>query len=488
MDAITLMNRRGFTGAMCGILPAFVLGLFLAVFPSAAMAQNPEDIDLTNHIETEFWTDNAIPSNSIDVATNNGIVTLSGAVDNILAKERAQQIVEIHVGVKAVVNLIIVKPPVHRSDAVIEKAVKDALMDDAATDSYDVKAKVKAGVVELTGTVDSWQEKELCTIVTDDVKGVVKVTNNIKVIYTTKRPDSVIEQDIKDRLANDSRVDDALINVNVKGGNVVLTGTVGSLLEKNQAEIDSWVKGVNSVNKDGLGIKWRIRNELRRKNLYTSRSNEEIKKAVTNSFLYDPRTYGSDVIVDVNIATVTLRGVIDNLEAKKSIETDAQNIIGVRRVINNIKVRPDKMPTNDELQNMVNKALQNDPYLERFNLNISAQGGTVYLSGTVNTSWETARAESIAEGVKGVVYVVNNVVYEQKWVFKEDSLIKEDVEAQLRWDPFVDINRIKVTVDNGVVTLTGIVATSGEFKDAEDDAYKGGAREVDNNLEVNYFL
>jgi osmotically-inducible protein OsmY len=484
MEANNLMKPWEFTGKKYGWMLVLFLGLFLAFFSATAMAQNPEDIDITNHLETEFWTDNEIPSNSIDVATNNGIVTLKGSVDNILAKERAQKITESHVGVKSVVNLITVKPLAHRSDNDITKAVKDALMYDAATDSYDVKVNVKAGVVELAGAVDSWQEKDLCTIVADDVKGVVKVMNNIDVLDATKRADPAIEQEIKDRLANDNRVDDALINVSVKDGKVVLTGTVGSLQEKNKAETDAWVAGVKSVNKDGLGIKWRARNEMRRNNLYASRTDEEIQKAITNVFLYDPRTYGSEVIVDVNHATVTLRGVVDNLEAKISIETDAQNIIGVRRVINNIKVRPQKMPTDDELQNMVNKTLLNDPYMERFSLTISAHGGTVYLSGTVNTSWEKERAESIAEGIKGVVYVVNNVVDEHKWIWKQDSLIKEDVEAQLQFDPFVDSTQITVNVENGIVTLTGGVEIAGDRQHAEDDAFNGGAKEVKDKLAV----
>jgi osmotically-inducible protein OsmY len=462
------------------------LGLLLGTLSAAAPAQEDEDKDITNHIETEYWTDPAVSSNAIDVTTSEGVVTLTGSVDNILAKDRARKIAEATVGVQAVVNRINVVPPVTLTDSEVEKAAKVALLDDPATDSYEVNVAVDDGVVTLTGEVDSWQEKQLCTTVVKGVKGVVGVKNNIDVDYEATRSDYEIEQEVKRRLANDVRVDDFLIEVEVEDEKVTLTGTVGSLQELNRARSDAWVGGVDSVDTSGLEIKWWARDDMRRKNLYVSRSDEEIKEAVKDAFLYDPRVYSFNINVDVSYGAVTLSGVVDNLAAKKAAERDAKNTAGVRRVINNIKVRPEVIPSNDKLESRITKAFVNDPYIERFQLDISAYGGTVYLSGEVNTSWEKERAEDIAEGVKGVLYVVNNIDYEHEWTWKPDWEIREDVKSQLFWSPFVDEDEVSVTVDDGIVNLTGVVDTYSERQSAEDNAYEGGAKDVKNNLTVTY--
>jgi osmotically-inducible protein OsmY len=466
-----------------------IFGLCLSILlvgGSVAVAQNVEEKDITSHIESEYWQDESVPSNAINVVTTDGIVTLSGSTDNILAKDRAQAIAEATVGVRAVVNRIQVLPPVLQTDAEIRKNIDTALLNDAATDSYEVKITVKDGIATLTGTVDSWQEKDLCETVTKGVKGVTAVNNQITVDYKTKRPDDEIEAEVKARLANDVRVDDALIDVAVNDAKVFLSGNVGSVQEKNRAIIDSWVGGVESVDADALDIKWWIRDEMRRHDIYTSQTDSDIQQAVKDAFLYDPRVLSFDIKVDVSFGTVTLSGIVDNLEARQAAEADAKNTMGVVRVINNIKVRPVSIPSSEDLKNRVASVFVNDPYIERFKMDISAYGGTVYLSGDVNTSWEKHRATRLAEGVKGVLSVVNNIDFEQQWTWKPDWEILADVKDEIFWSPFVDADKVTVTVDDGVITLNGTVSNYSERQSAEDNAYEGGAKDVRNKLEINY--
>lgn len=42
---------------------------------------------------------------------------------------------------------------------------------------------------------------------------------------------------------------------------------------------------------------------------------------------------------------------------------------------------------------------------------------------------------------------------------KTDMQIKQDIEAELRWDPMVNAAQIGVTVDKGTVSLLGSVDT-----------------------------
>jgi len=52
------------------------------------------------------------------------------------------------------------------------------------------------------------------------------------------------------------------------------------------------------------------------------------------------------------------------------------------------------------------------------------------------------------------------------------------------WSPFVDGDKITVSVENGIATLTNAVDTKSDLSMAEVNAYEGGASQMINNLEV----
>jgi osmotically-inducible protein OsmY len=66
-----------------------------------------------------------------------------------------------------------------------------------------------------------------------------------------------------------------------------------------------------------------------------------------------------------------------------------------------------------------------------------------------------------------------------------DSDIKQDVEAELRWDPDIDATDVGVAVHNGVVALTGFVRSYAQRTQAERDAKRvAGVVGVANDIEV----
>jgi osmotically-inducible protein OsmY len=58
---------------------------------------------------------------------------------------------------------------------------------------------------------------------------------------------------------------------------------------------------------------------------------------------------------------------------------------------------------------------------------------------------------------------------------KSDSQLKKDVESELEWDPAVTANNIGVAVKDGVVTLSGHLASFAEKYAAERAAAQGAA-------------
>ena len=71
------------------------------------------------------------------------------------------------------------------------------------------------------------------------------------------------------------------------------------------------------------------------------------------------------------------------------------------------------------------------------------------------------------------------------FVNKTDSEVKRDVINELSWDPSINATQVKVSADNGVVTLRGSVPHYIEKMSAEHSAQRvGGVKAVADELEV----
>lgn len=478
---------------------------------TTADAPKLKDQNIIDAVEDELLLDDFVPAYRVDATISNGILTLRGTVNNILAKDRTTRIAETVKGVRGVVNLIKVDPAVDMTADTLRRLVNDALLADPATESYDVKVQATdAGAVTLTGTVDSWQERQLAEKVTKGVTGVTEVRNNIKIDYPAGRSDYDIRADIERTFDFSTMIDDALIGVEVDNGQVTLTGTVGSAAEKARARTLAWVAGVTDVDAEKLEVHRWARDPDLRGDKYVTRADTEVNSAVQMALLYDPRVNSFDITSTVDNGTVTLRGIVDNLKAKRAAERDATNIVGVRNVRNRIDVRTQQAMTDTSVAETVRSAFKRDPLIDREEIDVTFADGTVNLYGTVDTYFDKAHADDVAAQFRGVQQVNNNLVvrdvewigfdpfvdewpvYEYTWydydpgtTWAADAEIREEINDELFWSPFVDSDEVFVTVDDGVATLTGTVDSWSEYDAAADNAFEGGAVWVDNELVVN---
>lgn len=69
---------------------------------------------------------------------------------------------------------------------------------------------------------------------------------------------------------------------------------------------------------------------------------------------------------------------------------------------------------------------------------------------------------------------------------KNDAEIAESIGQELFWAPILDRQDVNISVDNGVVTLTGNVETWYQRNQATEEAYEGGAETVINQIDVTY--
>lgn len=129
-------------------------------------------------------------------------------------------------------------------------------------------------------------------------------------------------------------------------------------------------------------------------------------------------------------------------------------------------------------------ALKSDIRIDASRIDVDVVGGVVYLRGSVPSYYEKRTATTIANRIKGVVDVVNELRVTPV-APRSDSEIAADVRAALRRDVWVDENKITVSVVNGVVYLSGTVDSYTEKSYAESDAWSvTGVVDVVNNIVI----
>ncbi|MFY7965007.1 MAG: BON domain-containing protein [Chitinophagaceae bacterium] len=195
----------------------------------------------------------------IGVTVHDGIVTLTGTVDNYSKKLQAENAAKNVVGVKAVVE----KMEVHHHNSWDKKNDNDIA--DEILKAYKwnwqipndkLHVKVENGWVILTGELNWNYQKEEAANTIKSLEGIVNVTNNITIKSETVNAmeKEVIEHHLRRNWALNA--DD--INVQVNGTKVTLSGTVGSLYQKEEAGRITW-------NTPGI---WSLENNLNVHNKY----------------------------------------------------------------------------------------------------------------------------------------------------------------------------------------------------------------------------
>lgn len=213
----------------------FMQFMFAAAVAAAA-ACSASDPGITTAVKTKLAADDQVKAYQIDVDTNDGVVTLSGAVQTQMAKDRAVQLARETDGVTRVEDRLTVDPmmtldnqagrvgdqaadraqgttgsaadkasdaaeklgdaaktagdaaaaaakdaaPVV-ADAGITAAVKSRLLADPDVAGLRIDVDTKAKVVTLTGNVKSAAQITEAEKIAKETPGVLRVVNNLKV-------------------------------------------------------------------------------------------------------------------------------------------------------------------------------------------------------------------------------------------------------------------------------------------------------------------
>jgi len=199
------------------------------------------DSDVRAAVSSELRKDKKLDQAGINVGVEGGVVELTGKVDNLLSKARSTRIAESVRGVRSVSNRLEISAP-PRPDRDMQSDVAKALVYNAATAKLAIHVDVKDAVATLTGTVESWQERQLAERIADGVRGIRLTQNALVTKYKAKRTDDAIAGDVKSRLQWDALVEHDPLEAKVTDSRVTLSGTVGSAAERSRAITDAWVE------------------------------------------------------------------------------------------------------------------------------------------------------------------------------------------------------------------------------------------------------
>jgi len=162
-----------------------------------------------------------------------------------------------------------------------------------------------AGVVTLTGHVETYAEKHAAETAARRVKGVNAVAGDIEVrlAFDRQRSDDDIAAAAIDRLAWDVSVPRDAVKVTVEGGWITLTGQVDWWYQKEAAEQD--VRRLFGV--VGVSNQTTIRPRINVSNL-----GDDITHALNRSWFFDPRT----ITVTAQDGVVRLSGNVRSPHAR----------------------------------------------------------------------------------------------------------------------------------------------------------------------------
>jgi osmotically-inducible protein OsmY len=180
---------------MTKLSASVVMGLALAAAPAWVVAQEKQEKKSTTEAAkttvSDSWitaktkiallADSRVPSTSVNVETQKGMVYLRGKVDTAAAKSAAEEVTRGIEGVQAVRNELQVVPEsakkmVEAKDEEITKQVKAKLNADAKLKSLDVRSD--NGVVTLQGKLPSITDSVRASQMAREVPGVRAVRND----------------------------------------------------------------------------------------------------------------------------------------------------------------------------------------------------------------------------------------------------------------------------------------------------------------------
>jgi len=188
---------------------------------------------------------------------------------------------------------------------------------------------------------------------------------------------------------------------------------------------------------------------------------------------WDTRVDESKIGVSVANGVVTLVGTVDDYAQVLCAERAAHRVAGVLDVANDLEVRTrgEVGRTDAEIAVSVRRALESHVLVPEQKIRSTVSDGWVTLEGDVDYFSEKEDAESAVRYLVGVRGITNDIEIKPPRVLPYD--VMKSIEEALTRHVHRETKHIKLDVQDGRVTLSGVVPTWAEKK-----AILGAARQT----------
>jgi osmotically-inducible protein OsmY len=224
--------------------------------PIALLASSETDRKIEDAAKASY-NYRTVLEDHVKVKARDGVVTLTGTVQDKDDKALAADTVENLPGVTSIKNEITVQSayPEH-SDSWMALKIRSRLLVKANVSATTTTVEVKDGVVTLGGTADNAAQKELTEVYAKEIDWVKGVKNEIVVkdmpasgqTIGEKMDDASITSQVKYALLSHKATSALKTKVTTNDGVVVITGVAANDAEKSLVtKLAKDVRGVNSV-------------------------------------------------------------------------------------------------------------------------------------------------------------------------------------------------------------------------------------------------
>jgi osmotically-inducible protein OsmY len=213
------------------------------------------------------------------------------------------------------------------NDNRLQQAVLEELNWEPSVTAAHIGVTANAGVVTLTGHVESFAQKHAAEVAVRRVKGVKAIAGEIEVRlpYETKRSDEEIAGAAIGRFEWDVSIPRDTVKVTVDKGWITLTGEVDWYYQKDSASVDvRTLFGVTGVSNQ-ITIKPTVN---------TLNISDDIMHALGRSWFFDPKT----ISVSAQGGKVRLTGTVSSWHDRQIAATTAWAAPGATAVENDIAV------------------------------------------------------------------------------------------------------------------------------------------------------
>jgi osmotically-inducible protein OsmY len=209
-------------------------------------------------------------------------------------------------------------------------------------------------------------------------------------------------------------------------------------------------------------------------------SNAQITRDVLDELLWDDRIDASRVTVEADDGTVVLGGTVNYYHEKWNAGEDANRVVGVRSVGNEIEVdTAARKVRDDELAASARAGLDANGLVPKGAVDVAVEDGRVVMSGNVHHYYERDAAEYVIRHLGGLADFTDLVTVSQD----PAAEVSAGITDSLTRNAAVDAETIKVTDVGGQVTLSGTVRSYAEKQEARRAALMApGVIGVDDEL------